>query len=357
MMRSRLCLFLLLAVVATPGPRSAVCAFGNERALSVERFRNAFDDLGLGGSPILAGFATSMEKILPRDVPFELTVAKSHRDGACPKRDRELPDRRHAPRRRTAEGGRDDRGSEVRRGRACSRAEQHRLRRGGVRRDQDAGRPTRSRTWAGGPIRSWTSWARSTSPRATCRRSGFACGRQRTSRPASIAARFASPPKASQPLAFGLTVRVYRFTLPDHTPLPTAITFFERKPQMGGEQNWQRDEIRTTPTSWRTTTSTTTASTARDSPDFEIIQQAARPGPAGGLQPGQRLQRGHQRGRLRRRPLPKPSSGFGPPTKRQSGSACWTTPTSTASTNAPRISSCCWRDRPRPCDGRSPKCC
>ena len=35
-----------------------------------------------------------------------------------------------------------------------------------------------------------------------------------------------------------LTVTVRSFALPDHTPLPTAITFFERKAQMGGEENW-----------------------------------------------------------------------------------------------------------------------
>jgi len=40
------------------------------------------------------------------------------------------------------------------------------------------------------------------------------------------------------PLNFDLTVRVYDFVLPDHTPLPTAITFSERKSQMGGEENW-----------------------------------------------------------------------------------------------------------------------
>ncbi len=41
-------------------------------------------------------------------------------------------------------------------------------------------------------------------------------------------------------LMFGLTVTVHSFVLPDHTPLPTAITFFEHKAQMGGEENWHR---------------------------------------------------------------------------------------------------------------------
>lgn len=45
-----------------------------------------------------------------------------------------------------------------------------------------------------------------------------------------------------KPIALELAVRVYGFTLPDHTPLPTAVTFGERRKQMGGADRW--DEMR-----------------------------------------------------------------------------------------------------------------
>ncbi len=45
------------------------------------------------------------------------------------------------------------------------------------------------------------------------------------------------------PLTIALEVVVRKFTLPDHSPLPTAITFFERKSQMGGAKNWPRMKL------------------------------------------------------------------------------------------------------------------
>jgi hypothetical protein len=42
------------------------------------------------------------------------------------------------------------------------------------------------------------------------------------------------------PVSFPFALTVRSFALPDHTALPTAITFFERKSQMGGEANWAR---------------------------------------------------------------------------------------------------------------------
>jgi len=42
------------------------------------------------------------------------------------------------------------------------------------------------------------------------------------------------------PLELPLTVQVRSFTLPDCTPLPTAITFFEPIAQVGGPEAWQR---------------------------------------------------------------------------------------------------------------------
>jgi len=44
--------------------------------------------------------------------------------------------------------------------------------------------------------------------------------------------------EGAEPLSFPISVRVRSFTLPDCTPLPTAITFDERRAQMGGAENW-----------------------------------------------------------------------------------------------------------------------
>ena len=46
------------------------------RVESIFRFRKAFEGLRLGDTPLLVGFATSMEKLLPRRMPFELSVAR-----------------------------------------------------------------------------------------------------------------------------------------------------------------------------------------------------------------------------------------------------------------------------------------
>ena len=46
-------------------------------AESLERFRKACGDLGLPSDKILVGFASSMEKILPRAMPFEVRPARA----------------------------------------------------------------------------------------------------------------------------------------------------------------------------------------------------------------------------------------------------------------------------------------
>ncbi len=77
---------MLCMMVAQRG----VVALGNEeaetsreladhRAASVARFEQAFDELGWGQTEMLAGVASSMEKILPRDTAFRLSVTKAIR--------------------------------------------------------------------------------------------------------------------------------------------------------------------------------------------------------------------------------------------------------------------------------------
>ena len=69
-MSTRRCIFTFVALLLLPA------AFGADRAGSVARFQKAFDDLGFEDTAMAVGFATSMEKILPRDMPFTLTAAR-----------------------------------------------------------------------------------------------------------------------------------------------------------------------------------------------------------------------------------------------------------------------------------------
>jgi hypothetical protein len=64
------CLVLPCSVFAGP-PSKPV-----DRAASVARFQKQCSDAGLPTDAILVGLATSMEKILPREAAFELTVAR-----------------------------------------------------------------------------------------------------------------------------------------------------------------------------------------------------------------------------------------------------------------------------------------
>ena len=47
-----------------------------ERSVSIARFQKACADLGQPSTNLLVGWATSMEKFLPRDTPFDLKPAR-----------------------------------------------------------------------------------------------------------------------------------------------------------------------------------------------------------------------------------------------------------------------------------------
>ena len=217
-------------------PRKAV------RRMSELRFRQAYSELGLPDSGMAIGFASSMVKILPRDMPFELSVSKtveislarnekeSFQVAVLPLADALAKVRVEVTDLKTDTGvwlGRDHIDCDVV---------------GYVRTETHPPYTVPYVGWWPDPILDFldpvdiaagdlqTFWVRIRAPKTQA--SGVYRGTL------TVAA------DGVEPVAFGLTVRVYSFAMPDCTPLPTAITFFERKKQMGGEPNWQTMKLK-----------------------------------------------------------------------------------------------------------------
>jgi hypothetical protein len=231
-----LCMSVWLLVVST------VQAEGDsERAASVVRLQRGLDSAGLGGSPIMAGFATSMEKVLPRDVPFELTVAKGIQLGLA-RNEKESFQVAVMPREGALKKVSVTAGELKSASGEVFPAEN--IDCDVVGYVQTKRRPPYNVDYVGwwpdpildflGPVDVAPGdlqcfWIRVHA--AKDQAAGTYRGRIR------VAA------QGVEPLSFQLVVKVYEFTLPDHAPLPTAITFFERRPQMGGEQNWHQMKL------------------------------------------------------------------------------------------------------------------
>lgn len=207
-----------------------------ERAVSVLRFQRAYAQLGMPANGMLVGFATSMEKILPRDLPFELTATRQVEVGLA-RNEKEsfqiavLPVGQalekvsvHIGDLRTAEG---------------NVFEAKNIDCDVMGYVETKHRPPYEASYVGwwpdpildflGPVDvalgdAQAFWVRVRAPKDQ------GPGRYTGS------LRLSAANAATVELA--LTVTVRSFALPDHTPLPTAITFFERKAQMGGEENW-----------------------------------------------------------------------------------------------------------------------
>lgn len=209
-----------------------------DRVVSVVRFEKSYAPLGLPDNGVLIGFASSMEKILPRDMPIELAARKSI-ELSLARNEREAFQVAVLPRRQALE--------EVT---VCV---------GDLR--SDAGdtldaenidcdvmgyvetktRPPYAVSYVGwwpdpildflGPIDIaagdvQTFWIRVRAPKAQ--------------KPGVYRGTLTVTAKDLAPVTFPFTLTVRSFALPDHTALPTAITFFERKTPMGGEENWDR---------------------------------------------------------------------------------------------------------------------
>ncbi len=246
-MRNRwfyVCAWLLTAGALggeAPADDSATPAPADQRAASVARFQKALDGAGLGNSPIMAGFATSTEKILPRDVPFDLTVAKSIELGVA-RNEKEsfqlvLMPREGALKKVSVAVGELKSGSgevfpaenvdcDVVGYVQTKRPPPYKV-------DYVGWWPDPILDFLGpidvapGDLQSFWIRVRASKDQA----------------PGSYHGTIRVSAEGVVPLSFRLVVKVNKFTLPDHSPLPTAITFFERKPQMGGEQNWQKMKL------------------------------------------------------------------------------------------------------------------
>jgi len=238
-LRVLLLLFLTGATQVGVGARSLEV---DERAASVSRLQEAFDSLGFPQSSMMVGFATSMEKILPRDVPFELTVAKNV-ELSLARNEKESFQVAVMPRTEalkkvevTVGDLRSDSGEVF---------EAENIDCDVVGYVETKRRPPYKVSYVGwwpdpildflGPVDVargdlQTFWIRLRAPKDQA--------------PGVYRGTLSVSAEGVEPLEFGLTVRVYSFTLPDHTPLPTAITFFERKAQMGGEENWHEMKLK-----------------------------------------------------------------------------------------------------------------
>lgn len=238
--RRMACLWILACVTR---PCLATEDSGSEggRRACVETLEKEFDGLGFDNSALAAGFATSMEKILPRSMPFDLTVAK-RLELSLARNEKESFQiavlARQGPLEKVTVSVSDLKSDT---GRVFSAKDIDCDVVGYV---QTRRRPPYKVSHVGwwpdpildflGPVEIATGdvqafWVRVRAPKEQA--PGVYRGALRVSA------------EGAEPLTFQLAVRVRSFTLPDHTPLPTAITFFERKAQMGGEENWPRMKL------------------------------------------------------------------------------------------------------------------
>ncbi|MBI3922611.1 MAG: DUF4091 domain-containing protein [Armatimonadetes bacterium] len=209
-----------------------------ERRLAVMRYHKEYTAAGLPGNGLLVGFATSMEKIPPRDAPFnlqatkgvELSLARNEKESfqvAILPADREL--------RKVSVAVTDLKTS---RGAVFRRANINCDVVGYV---QTRNRPPYHASYVGwwpDPILDFVGpvdiaegdvqafWIRLRAPKKQ--------------KPGIYRGKLTVSAEGLKPTTFSLTVRVRSFTLPDHSPLPMAITFFEQFDQMGGKDNWQK---------------------------------------------------------------------------------------------------------------------
>jgi len=206
-------------------------------------FASDFAKLGLPGDAMAVGFATSMKKILPKDMPFQATVARAT-SLALARRETESFQVLVMPR-----GGKKLTGVQVSVG-ALRTAAGTAFPAAGVSCEvmgyvKTAKKPPYAVSYVGwwpdpildflGPVDIEPDVVQSFWIRVRTSKDQ-AAGVYRGQLTVSCAGQL--------PVRFGLTVQVRDFTLPAHTPLPTAITFFERKNQMGGEANWDTMKLR-----------------------------------------------------------------------------------------------------------------
>ncbi len=233
-MKSSTYLFVCACAVLTLASHAA----SPERTASVTRFQNSCREMGLPTSNMLVGFATSMEKILPREVPFdvkpartiEVTLARNEKESL------QVAVMPVADALRNVSIGVSD----------LTSANGGVLARTNINCDVVGYLETKKRPpykvshvgWWPDPILDFlgpvniaagdlqTFWVRIRAPKEQ--------------HPGVYHGTLTVRAEGIEPLIFRLSVRVFSFALPDHSPLPLAITFFEQIEQMGGQANWSK---------------------------------------------------------------------------------------------------------------------
>lgn len=217
---------------------AALHAASPERTASVTHFQNLCREAGLPTSNMLAGFATSMEKILPREVAFAVKPAKTV-DVSLARNEREsfqvavMP---VADALRNVSVSVSDLVSAS--GGVLARTNINCDVVGYVETKKSPPYKVSHVGWWPDPILDFlgpvniaagdlqTFWIRIRAPREQP--------------PGVYRGTLTIRADGVEPMTFGLSVRVFSFALPDHSPLPLAITFFEQIEQMGGQANWAK---------------------------------------------------------------------------------------------------------------------
>ena len=213
----------------------------DERRISVLRFARACADQGLPSSNVLVGFATSMEKTLPRKAPFEIHPSKQI-ELSVARNEKESLQLAVMPvgaalRKVAVSVG------ELKTTNGAVFAHEHIQCDvvGYVETRKAPPYPVSHVGWWPDPILDFLGpvdiavddlqcfWIRVRAPK---------------DQPAGVYhGTLSLTAEGLAPMTFDLKVRVYGFALPDHSPLPLAITFFEQFAQMGGEENWSKHKF------------------------------------------------------------------------------------------------------------------
>ncbi len=214
---------------------------GLSRIADLTRLETEFDSLGLGG-PMLVGFATSMEKIPPRDQPFRVTP-RSEVEVSLARNEEEAFQVVVTPREGALEGvavSVSDLWDPVGHGFPAEGVECEVV--GYVETKSPPPYDVDYVGWWPDPILDFLGpvdiaegdvqsfWVRVRADEGQL--------------PGTYRGVLRVSAKGAKTLEFPLAVTVRSFTLPRHTPLPTAITFFEPYEQIGGEERWPELKMR-----------------------------------------------------------------------------------------------------------------
>jgi len=212
-----------------------------DRAISVLRLQRGCPALGQPSSRMLVGFTTSMAKVLPRDMPFEVQVSRGIELNLA-RNEKEsfqvavLPVGDGLKQVKVSVSELKSNGGAVL---ASNQIQSDVV--GYVKTKWRPPYPVSYVGWWPDPILDFlgpvdvaagdlqTFWVRVRAPKDQA--SGVYKGTLTVSA------------QGVPPQRFSLSVRVYGFALPNHSPLPTAITFFNRPEQMGGKDVWLKQRL------------------------------------------------------------------------------------------------------------------